>query len=369
MLQTLTIERFRGISALHLEDLGKVNIFVGTNAAGKTTVLEALSMIAHPVGAGWLVTLSTWRDMPTPTLASDDALRVYFYDLKVSEPAKLDFTLDGRCYKLVIEALTGTSGASISTDASSSSASPMEGEPQTDLRGVKLIYHQPGKKAVESILNLMPPPPGIPQVGAFLNLTGATFQTPPPPATVSQLGAFHIHARRATSLGESAQLLTSLYENKRDREFLDLLRKVDPRIERIFPGVTKSGATILVDVGHPRALPINVLGDGFCRVALMATGLLHGKGKLLIVDEIDSGLHYSIMRSVWEGIAGISADIQVFCATHNEEMLRATLAAFENHPDWLRVFRLDRHDDGGVTAQKYTYETFNISEKAGLEIR
>lgn len=223
----------------------------------------------------------------------------------------------------------------------------MATEPQTELRGVKLIYHQPGKDPVESPLNLI-------EQG---------FQTPPPVAA-ERLGAFHIHARRATSPGETARLLTSLYETKRENELLDLLKKVDPRIIRMWPGIRKSGPTVFLDIGLTRSLPMNVLGDGFCRVVLMATGLLWTSGQLLIVDEIDSGLHHSIMRSVWKGIAGIAGEKQIFCATHNEEMLRATLAAFEQHQDWLRIFRLDRHEDGTLTAQKYTYETFRISDQA-----
>ncbi|MFI5380882.1 MAG: ATP/GTP-binding protein [Tepidisphaerales bacterium] len=352
MLDTINIERFRGIRALCLEDLGKVNIFVGTNATGKTSVLEAISMIANPTAVQWLVTLSQWREMPPPSRANDDTLRVFFYDLDVSQPVKFEFTLDGQQNSLLVEGIAGGTVVSTAADTHSAAASPMATEPLTELRGVKLVYRRPGENAVESRLNLI-------EVG-FQAEAGSGVQ---------RLGAFHVHARRASSPGETARLLTSLYETKREGELLELLRRVDPRITRLWPGVRNSGPTVMVDVGLARSLPMNVLGDGFCRVALMVTGLLSGDARLLIVDEIDSGLHHSIMHSVWEGIIGIAGDKQVFCATHNEEMLRATLGAFGEHHDWLRVFRLDRHEDGTLTAQKYTYETYDISDKAGLEIR
>jgi DNA repair ATPase RecN len=101
----------------------------------------------------------------------------------------------------------------------------------------------------------------------------------------------------------------------------------------------------------------------------MTTGLLLTNSRFLIVDEIDSGLYYSVMRSVWDGLSTLPNQKQVFCATHNEEMLHATLAAFESHQDDLRIFRIDREDDGNVKATKYTYESYRVSSAAGLEIR
>jgi hypothetical protein len=57
---------------------------------------------------------------------------------------------------------------------------------------------------------------------------------------------------------------------------------------------------------------------------------------------------------------------QVFCATHNEVMLRSTLDAFNGDPDALRVFRMDRLPDGSIDAVKYSYDEFQRSEAAGL---
>jgi AAA15 family ATPase/GTPase len=42
-LDNLTIHRFRGLRDLNLQDLGQINILVGGNNSGKTSVLEAIS--------------------------------------------------------------------------------------------------------------------------------------------------------------------------------------------------------------------------------------------------------------------------------------------------------------------------------------
>lgn len=45
MLTALTIQDFRGIGRLELPELGRVNLFVGPNSSGKTTVLGAAAFV------------------------------------------------------------------------------------------------------------------------------------------------------------------------------------------------------------------------------------------------------------------------------------------------------------------------------------
>ena len=113
------------------------------------------------------------------------------------------------------------------------------------------------------------------------------------------------------------------------------------------------------------------LGDGFCRVCLILTGLTMQGPKLLLVDEIDSGLHNSVMDTFWKSLIDITKITggQVFCSTHNEEMLHTTLGAFANDQNALRIFRLDRSEEGPITAQKYDYQAFASADNAGLDVR
>jgi AAA15 family ATPase/GTPase len=56
-LETVTIHQFRGLRDLELKDLGRINLLVGLNNSGKTSVLEALSVYCHPLDIKvWLST-------------------------------------------------------------------------------------------------------------------------------------------------------------------------------------------------------------------------------------------------------------------------------------------------------------------------
>lgn len=58
---TIHVERYRGIDDLELEDLRRVNLIVGVNNAGKTSLLEAIYLLAHQNDETALLDVHRWR--------------------------------------------------------------------------------------------------------------------------------------------------------------------------------------------------------------------------------------------------------------------------------------------------------------------
>lgn len=58
---TIHVDRYRGIDGLALEDLGRVNLIVGVNNAGKTSLLEAIYLLAHQNDETALLDVHRWR--------------------------------------------------------------------------------------------------------------------------------------------------------------------------------------------------------------------------------------------------------------------------------------------------------------------
>lgn len=96
-----------------------------------------------------------------------------------------------------------------------------------------------------------------------------------------------------------------------------------------------------------------------------------GNPTVLAVDEIDSGLHVSVMQSFWENMGDLARryNRQIFCTTHNEEMLEYAIEGFSAHKGDLRVFRVDRTQDGEVVITKYNYDHFCRAIQAEADIR
>src|SRR5437867_9721370 len=55
MLKNIKIQAYRGFRELHVEGLNRVNLFVGQNNSGKTSILEAAQVIASEGNVGVLL--------------------------------------------------------------------------------------------------------------------------------------------------------------------------------------------------------------------------------------------------------------------------------------------------------------------------
>jgi energy-coupling factor transporter ATP-binding protein EcfA2 len=358
MLKRLKIERLRGISALELDDLCAVNVFIGENGCGKTTVLEAICLAARANQPGTVGTLGAWRELPPLSLASDSAIATLFFRADFENGPRLEFQYGGKNHLLQITQLAETGYSSIPVaEQGSGFSSGDETWAARPLRGISYELSVEPDQSYKSRFILQAPPVNLAQID------GAPFH--------NEMGCFYIQARRATSIQETANVLTTLSKRGHGDRITNALSFFDSRVRTIEAGVQGNMPEVLVDLGYPEKLPINVMGDGFCRTALILTGLCLPRPAIVAVDEVDSGLHITKMRRFWETVCklGQEYDRQVFCTTRNEEMLLHTLEAFKNQPEKLRIYRIDRLDDGTSAATKYTYADYQAAQLASVDIR
>ena len=73
--------------------------------------------------------------------------------------------------------------------------------------------------------------------------------------------------------------------------------------------------------------PLKSLGDGVTRFFGIAAGLMKSRNGILLIDEVENGIHYSVHGDLWEMIlkAAHAYNIQVVATTHS----RDTIAGFE----------------------------------------
>lgn len=91
----------------------------------------------------------------------------------------------------------------------------------------------------------------------------------------------------------------------------------------------------------------------------------------MLIDEIETGLHYSAMSAAWTAIAQAAraSNVQVFATTHSFECMRAAYESFADaDPYDLAVQRLDR-SDGDVAATMYDKDMLETALTSGIEVR
>jgi len=306
MFQSLSIERFRGFSKLDLDDLGRVNLIVGENNTGKTSLLEAIALVADPECIKELPKLFRSFDPETDERTYEWVQRRDAHEF----PTKVVATLGTQTKIFVIHRDTAKS--------------------DTARRGGPF-----SKFAVDYAQSQSPYEP----CWKWGELTFARLKED----ASLRLGIASVEHKRPVELVDSFSKLMRSREYERQLE--SLLASVDPRVNSPRIDVTQSRPFIAVDVGLLERIPLAQAGQGIYRLCAIFSELLGNKPQVCIIDEIENGIHYTALPVLWKGIAEVASrlDIQVFATTHSKECLEAAHEVFSDRDPYdLRVIQLDR---------------------------
>lgn len=117
--------------------------------------------------------------------------------------------------------------------------------------------------------------------------------------------------------------------------------------------------------------PIGSHGEGMRRLLNIAIAISTVKGGVLLVDEIDTGLHYSVLADMWKLVIGtaIKNDIQVFATTHSLDCLRGLNEACQANPEYAQEISLQTIDRKLPQSIDTDAEGLAASLAIGVEVR
>jgi len=153
----------------------------------------------------------------------------------------------------------------------------------------------------------------------------------------------------------------------------EVLHVIEPGIERI--DIDESDGSAMVRLKNsPKPLPLKNFGEGMNRLLTVALGLVSAENDMLLIDEIDLGLHHSVQRLLWEIVFQKSKDlnVQVFATTHSSDCVQA-FSDVANKPEYAGLgnyIRLQRSKkDGDIVAVDYEMEELESAMDLNLETR
>jgi hypothetical protein len=352
MFQHLLVKNFRGFSSLHLKQLARVNLIAGQNNTGKTSLLEAIYLHCHPANCALPVQVHLGRGIEEPSNDVEAVCRWLFWQGHLPGGLELaSWDVKGVHRVVTIQLL----------DPERARELVPEDERMLGLRGLleseapRLVirYEETNKGAVTSI--------GLAKEGHF-HAVGAripwkipclllTSGLPPSQSDVEFFGKLEL--------------------DKRQEEILPALRILEPRLERLSV-IPLAGKPILHgDIGLPRLVPVPFLGEGMRRLLSIILAVANAPGGVVLIDEIENGLHHTILKPVWQAIAQAArqADVQVFAATHSYECITAAHEAFTaSSPYDLRLYRLDRVQEE-IQVAAYDQEILSYATEMSHEVR
>jgi hypothetical protein len=152
------------------------------------------------------------------------------------------------------------------------------------------------------------------------------------------------------------------------------LRIVHPGIERLTfvdAGLRREERSPRVRIsGNNRPIPLRSLGDGVFRLFAIALALANADGGILLVDEIENGIHYSIQQDVWKLIVDGARrlNVQLFATTHSWDCVKAFQAATRMSSESGVLIRLES-SRGKIRAIEFDEDELEIATEQQIEVR
>ncbi len=125
-----------------------------------------------------------------------------------------------------------------------------------------------------------------------------------------------------------------------------------------------------------RALPLNSMGDGMLRILQLILKIVPARGGFLLIDEFENGLHFSVQQQIWSLLfeLAVKLDIQVFATTHSWDCVESfAKVAQENTNAEAVLFRVGRSvlksDKGKIIATIFDEKKLANITQSDVEVR
>ena len=381
----VSIDGFRGLKKLVLDQLGPLNILVGENNSGKTSVLEAISVLCRPYDPYEWLAMVRRRDFGQLDETRVQSLRWCFS--QSGELVDPEFMYEGKC---VFECKGAFPVRGLEVDYKDIVGEPSEKEierlnrqrsrtgefadMERQWRGAQIIHHIWD----ESQPHDQPPDPIIVQLWEEDRLIGVRSRTTsrrmPNVIPAEMLTPYSYQLNRMQVSSHSQQLLFPLFhEYKSGREtIVDLVREFDPDVIDINVASLRGGRPALyVSLKRLGSAPLSVFGDALRRAVLLASTIQTLAGGVLLVDEMETGIHVSALKKVfaWLAKAARRFEVQIIATTHSLEAVDAVCESVDGHVDNLVTFHINQNNETTTVKRIAGEMLLRLRRERGLDVR
>ena len=372
MISSIHIEGFRGFQRFDMGDLGRVNLLVGTNNSGKTSLLEALHLLTSRADTRGLWQL-LWRR------GERSIERTPRSEHEPEVDASHLFT--GHEFQIGSQFLLSATNQTPECHVSFKVVELTEKERSGN------VHRLPGGRVPKIALRIDGvPKPTIAMIPLGNTGTISVDSLDTPRRTRRHRSDEEPRVQYVTTDSMDGNHLVALWNGialTSDEDLvLNALTSIDSNIERIaaqasttpYWGENSRVGFVIKHKKFENPIPIGSMGDGIWRLFSLAIAITQCRGGVLLVDEIDTGLHHRAMSDMWQLVisAANKFDVQVFATTHSSDCVRSLALSTSSDltglgaPTQVTLQRIER-DQGYATP--YTAEEVQIAAEHSVEVR
>lgn len=344
-LSSFEAVHYRGIDGLSLPRLSRANLITGANGVGKTALIEAIWLFTGRYNPMILWNMSVHRSgnvvLDPIAKLSDGVL-----ELRGTEGGS------EHEWKATFEHVSGTGQVATEGPAQPLTQLPVVGRVNTYLDG---------ELAKGNISGMHATPWGV--------VTHES-SVPPQPRPHCVIESTHW---QLTTPSEYMQRYSDIVREGRKQKLASAINLILPKITdvEILTGQTGESYVSAVTEGGS-LLPLSDLGGGVVRLFRLFLNFFASRDGLLLADEMENGIHYSVLRDVWRHARIWMRDwnVQFVATTHSAECIDAAMEAFADNPEDLAIHKLFENEDSGkIGAATFTGEALEGARELDWEVR
>lgn len=285
------IQQFKKITGLNIENLRRVNLFAGPNNSGKTTILEAVYLLCHQNDISALLELAKSRNRTTGVTPQ------YLYSL-----LEQNIAVRGEFNACAVSAsIARYQDPHVEKFDDYITSIQADGEVEEQSACMKLhLYgsNQPNR-----------------EYAAIQHICRTIYSSP-----------YHYQPE------ELYQLYAKAVEAKINGEMvfgkvLEFIRRIDPNIKNIFLVEENGEKSFRVDseAFRDKNVELSSYGEGLVRIFELALGVSNCRNGVLLIDEFETAIHYSLLVEFTKFIHELADafNVQIFITTHSKECIDA----------------------------------------------
>lgn len=364
-IDNLKIGSFRGIKNLEISGLNDVNIIVGDNNCGKTSILETIALLRNPNSFYNILKVARMRDF-----SAFNAVPMYENFLTLFPKDKIHINISAQVdfWNAEIDLIGEEKNIIIDPE-------------EINRKRTGALYR---KKDI--------PNDEIISFFGTLNACYGTDRVLLPVELNPYISALEIssHYKRATDFLEVVYLAPSAHMKNNvfgrivknpdyKKLCVRLIQMFDENITDLLYLKNENTFRAVEYVEHKSlgVMPLSTYGDGIKKVLSLANGIASAANGILLIDEIETSLNYKYYDDIFNFIIKTcrSFNVQVFITTHNIEAIDGILATqnYENDDEYdpisVVTLRKDSNDSDTKVRLLTGREVFKNRSKFGFEVR
>ncbi|MCC7430573.1 AAA family ATPase [bacterium] len=367
MLNSLLVKNYRNLENLEIPSLARVNLIVGKNNVGKSSLLEALYLY-FTTNENFGTSLEVIRKI----LLDRDELFFEQKDFKNIETFSPIFTNRKIVYfdenKFIFIGESEKGGIVISP----SKFYNVTGEDDNFKKRERI-------KNNEEFLNLAKQGMKIESeiringsgIAYTLNSGNYELNYFTPTNDLSLLANCKFLTTKTNS-PELSKLWDEITLTNKEKYVIEALSLIEPIEGLSFIETTERPKIPLVKTKNNQRIPLKSMGDGINHILSIALNLVNCENGCFLIDEFENGLHYSVQTKLFEVIFSLAEKLnaQVFATTHSNDTLKAFSEVINNkkYQNQGKIIRLE-NKNGLIKHVEISDENLKLAMENDIEIR